>query len=268
MISDTDVSVVWFSQIDDYPALNSSVFSCLLNLDGSHHIISLEDEEKIYINFKELEFIHSGFDQDKKTGGIDRVIGMLEFYEKIYKYKKTPYILKIDSDILCLNNDFLRIVTDEYVIHGHRAFENTKEYQYGGAYIINCSKIDFSGLKERLLSLDKDHDYHFSKLGWPEDLTIYYFCSLFGKNKLFAKENFFGWMSFWNYKLSYDEVCDKVWNFAAFPYSFINFGYDFPSLLYRNGFMKLLMSKQAEHFAGEETHKTEIEERELEFLEN
>lgn len=233
-----NLSIVWFSQIEDYRALESSIRCSLLSLPNAKKIVSLGDPEKIYLDIENVDFVHSGFDQNKLTGGIDLVVGELEFFYKVYKKTNRKFILKQDSDILCLNNYFIHDIDEEYVIHGQYASKNFSPYMYGGCYLINCSKINFKNIKQQLLDLDNKHNNIFSKNNWPEDFTIYFLCNEFGENKLFKKGNN-SWMKFWEYKIHLIDcvsnslsIHDHIFN------SFVNFGYYFSNKEERDYIMK------------------------------
>lgn len=248
-IEESDISVLWFSQISDYDALKCSFLSVYTFLPNNNFFVSLDDEEKIYLTEKEshdLNFLHSKFDQNKFTGGIDRVVGYLLTYQEIFFKTGNPLILKIDADMICTNRNFLNLVDENSIITGQWAREHSLEYQYGGAYLIDCSKINFNNIKDQLLELDKEHDCHFSGLGWPEDKTIYYFCLKQGKNKLLKKTDSPTWMNFWNYKLSLSEILETNWDFPNHPASFINTGYNFQSKSQRNMSMASILLRLLE----------------------
>lgn len=269
-----DLSIVWFSQILDYQSLSSSIYASKSVFgDSAKYIVNLDDEEKIYLDIESVDFNHSAFDQNKKTGGLNRIIGEIKTFEKVYESTGNKLLLKQDSDVICLNRSFLNYIDGKHTFYGQVASQDKNPYGYGAAYVIDCSKLNFSNVEERLLQLDERLDNLFSKKGWPEDLTIHYFCKEHGDTLLLDKNNNPRWMYFVHYDDEY--LLSMIRSFFSEDYpidwdyfnsSFVNCGYGFQDIEVRDIMMKMLCFKSSQDNNFDEVETvTEVKDTIIEF---
>jgi hypothetical protein len=209
------IAICWFTCVRDNSLVRISAKSFQLlgktSLDVEFDYYFCVDRAEIGKGFSDVDgatTISTTFARKSNLNGIECVVGELTTLRSIAEISGVDWVLKVDSDILVTNGNWLDYLTDEWAFVG-----GNHNYIYawgaaGGAYLINAKAL--AQLEDIEALVTEANLFRYGKLDpiWAEDEVVSaVFESAFPDHTLYVADSYpkAGWLT----RHKYDD--EKQW---------------------------------------------------------